>query len=129
MTAVEGFCDSWRRWDFDAVMERCHPDVEIAEIGDLLPGHEASFEGREGARRWMELIQKLWDVEFSRKPLERRVVDGNSVEMVAEVEARSSGELADYSTTARSLWEVEDGLVRRVEVSVAREAAPDARRA
>lgn len=129
MTAVEGFCDSWRRWDVDAVVERCHRDVEIAEIGDLLPGRESSFEGHEGVRRWMELIQELWDVEFRRKPLKRRVVDSSSVEMVAEVEARSSGDLADYSATARSLWEVEDGLVRRVEVSVAREAAPDAPRA
>lgn len=129
MTAVEGFCDSWRQWDVDAVVERCHPDVEIAEICDLLPGHESSFEGREGARRWIELIRKLWDVEFSRRPREQRVVDSSSVEVTAEVEARSSGQLADYSATARALWQFEDGLVRRVEISVEPATAPDAPRA
>ena len=129
MTVVEGFCDSWQRWDVDAVVERCHPDVEIAEIGDLLPGHESSFEGRDGARRWMELIGTLWDVEFSRRPREQRVVDSSSVEVTAEVEARSSGRLADYSATAHSVWQFEDGLVRRVEISAEPAAAPDAPRA
>jgi ketosteroid isomerase-like protein len=126
---LDGFLAAWSKRDIDAAVEFCHPEIEIAAIAELVPGHDASFAGREGARRWIELIAELWDVEFRYEACERRVLDEHSVELVGEVEARSSGEHPDFIAPTRSLWKVNDGMLRRVEASVARETARDARQA
>lgn len=129
LAALEALLSAWERDDLDAVTGLCHPEVEIEEIAELVPGHESRFEGREGARRWMELIRELWDVEFRSEPRERRVRDDRVIEVVSDLVARSSGDRADYTAVTCSLWEFEDRLLRRVGFSVARETAPGAPRA
>ena len=129
LASLEALLSAWERDDLDAATGLCHPEVEIEEIAELVPGHESRFEGREGARRWMELIRELWDVEFRAEPRERRVRDDRAIEVVSDVVARSSCERANYTIVTRSLWEFEERLLRRVEFSVAREAAPGAPRA
>ena len=129
LVVLERFLAAWHEGDIEVAVQLCHPEIEIAEIAELVPGHDTSFTGREGARRWIELTAELWDVEFRCEPCERRVLDEHSVESVGEIEARSSGEHADFVVTRRSLWKVNDGMLRRVEASVARETAPGARQA
>ena len=129
VVVLERFLAAWNEGDIEVALEFCHPEIEIAEMGELVPGHDASFTGRGGARRWIELIAELWDVEFRCDPCERRVVDEHSVELVGDIEGRSSGEHPDFVVTRRSLWRANDGMLCRVEASVARAAARDAPRA
>lgn len=129
MVVLDGFLAAWHQGDSEAALGICHPEIEIVEIAELVPGHGTAFSGREGAQRWMELLAELWDVEFRCETGERRVLDEHSVELLSEIEARSSGEHGDFMVSRRSLWKVSDGMLRRVEASVARETARDARQA
>jgi ketosteroid isomerase-like protein len=129
MPILEELFAAWHDGDSERYLALCHPQIEITEIEALLPGHDSRFEGHAGARRWMELIRELWDVEFRSEPRERRVLDDRSVELVSDVEARSTGPHPDVSAMTRSLWQFEDGKLRRVEFSVAKGAAADAPRA
>jgi ketosteroid isomerase-like protein len=129
MSLVDELAHAWEAGEIDRALELCHHEIEISEIEALLPGHDARFQGHAGARRWMELIRELWDVEFRAEPREKRVVDESSVELLSALEARSSGELPDFSAMTRSLWQFEDGKLRRVQFSVATAAAADAPRA
>jgi hypothetical protein len=126
---AESFVVAWDKRDVDAAVELCHPEIEIATIAELLPGHDNAFAGREGARRWIELTAELWDVEFRHDDCERRVLDEHSVELVGEIEARSSGEQPDFVAITRSLWKISDGMLRRLDANVARATAPDERQA
>ena len=129
MSLVDELAHAWQGREIDRALELCHDKIEITEMEALLPGHDARFQGHAGARRWMELLHELWDVKFRAERRERRVVDESSVELLSALEARSSGELPDVVATTRSLWQFEDGKLRRVEFSVATAAAADAPRA
>lgn len=112
--------------NFDAAVELCHGKIEILELPELFPGEDVSFTGREGARRWLERLFAIWDVEFTVHRRETRVVDDRTVELVNRIDARSSHGHPDFSATTRSLWSFETGLLRRLEFSVVGAAAPDA---
>jgi len=126
---LDGLFEAWHAGDCGRLLDLCHPEVEIIGIEALFPGHDSRFHGHAGARRWMELIRELWDLEFRSEPKERRLLDDGSVEQVSEVVARSSGDRPDFSARTRSVWQFEGGKLRRVEFSVARAVAADAPRA
>ncbi len=115
--------------DLDAALDLCHPQIEIFEIPELFPGEDDRFTGREGARAWIERTFAIWDVEFTSTRREARAVDDQTVEMVSDVEARSSSGHPDFSATTSSRWTFEEGLLRRVEFSGVGATAPDANRA
>ena len=129
VSVIEDLRRALQDGDSDRALAACHHEIEITEIEALLPGHDSRFQGHAGARKWMELIRELWDLEFRSQLRKRRVLDDGSVELVSDLEARSSGEQPDFSAITRSLWQVEDGKVRRVEFSVAKAPAADAPRA
>ena len=115
--------------DIDAALDLCHPEIEILELPERFPGEDHSFTGREGAREWIARTFAIWDVEFSVKRREVRVVDDQTVELVNDIEARSSHGHPDFSATTSSRWTFEEGLLRRVEFSGVGATAPDANRA
>ena len=125
-SVIDAFRDAWSGGDLESALGFCHPEIEITEVGALLPGHDPHFEGHEGARRWMELLHKVWDIEFRIEPRERRVLDDRSIEVLSDLEARSSGESSHFVASTRSVWHFKEGKLRRVEFSVASEAAEDA---
>jgi ketosteroid isomerase-like protein len=126
---VTAIIAQWDRGDVEALLALCHPDIEIREIPELVPGGEPSFAGRDGARRWIELMAEAWDLEFRVERRETKVVDRQTAELVNELEARSSKGHPDYFAVTRSLWRFDGGLLRSVEFSGERAPAPDARRA
>jgi ketosteroid isomerase-like protein len=125
-TLIDALIGHWETGDIDAALELCHPDIEIFELPELMPGEDDRFSGRDGARRWMELTVAIWDVEFTTQRRETRVVDDQTMELVNRLAARSSQGHPDFEATTRSLWSFEDGLLRRVEFSAVGAAAPDA---
>ena len=129
VSVIEDLRQAWHDGDPERALATCHHEIEISEIEALLPGHDSSFQGHAGARRWMELIHELWDIEFRTQLRERRVLDDGSVELVSDLEARSSGAQPDFSAMTRSLWQFEEGKIRRVEFRVAKAPAADAPRA
>lgn len=129
MAIVEELFEAWHHGDCERLVALCHTQIEITEIEALVPGREPRFQGHAGGRRWMELIRELWDLEFRSEPRERRVLDDGSIELVSDLAARSSGAHPDFSAKQRSLWQFEEGKLRRVEFSVAKAAAADAPRA
>ena len=112
--------------DIEAALKMCHPEIEIFELPELFPGEDGSFQGLAGARRWMELVAAIWDVEFAAHRRMTRVLDEQTVELTNDVMARSSHGHPDFSATTRSHWAFEDGLLRRVSFRVVGAAAPDA---
>ena len=123
---IEALVRRARTGNIEAALELCHGKIEIFELPELFPGEDESFKGHEGARRWMERVFAIWDIEFTPHRRETRVVDDQTVELVNELHARSSHGHPDFSATTRSLWSFEAGLLRRVEFSVVGAAAPDA---
>ena len=128
-SVIDALRDAWQGGDRDRALALCHPEIEILEIEALLPGHEARFVGIDGARRWLELINEWWDLEFLVDLRERRVLSDRSIELVCEVEARSSGAPPDFVATTRSVWQFDEGKLRRVEFRVASAGAQDGPRA
>lgn len=125
-SVIDAFRDAWSGDDLERALGFCHPEIEITEVGELLPGHDPHFKGLEGARRWMELLHEVWDVEFRIEPRERRVLDDRSIEVMSDLRASSSGGEPDFEATTRSIWSFEAGKLRRMEFSVASVGAEDA---
>jgi len=129
VSMIEELIEAAHSGDLERALGMCHPAIEITEVEALVPGHDGRFEGLSGARRWMEVVCDVWDVEFRSEPRERRLLDDGSLEMVHGLEARSSRGHPDFSEVTRSLWQFESGKLRRVEFSVVGAAAEDAPRA
>lgn len=126
---IDAFIGLWEAGDLDTMVTLCHPEIEVTEIPELVPGGEATFTGREGARRWMESIAEAWDLEFQVERRETTVRDAQTVELVNTLSARSSKGHPDYAGGTRSLWRFDGGLLRSAEFSADRAPAGDARQA
>jgi ketosteroid isomerase-like protein len=107
------------RGDLDAALELTQPDIEIDER-DALPGGRL-YQGHEGLREWLaDLVERWSDIRVdiaSLEPIDNRVL--------ATVKVSAQGASTGASVTGESfhLWEVEDGRLRRLQVSYDRDSA------
>jgi ketosteroid isomerase-like protein len=99
--------------DFDAVVERAHPDMTLTR-----PGGQGVLRGSEAIRRWLEPdafeSQVLEPVEFE--------VAGNRVLSLVRATLRGAGSGIEIEAEAWTVWTFDDeGTVTRAEVFLARE--------
>ena len=103
--AVRGFADAITRYDVDAALEVCHPEIEFLS---MLAVDGQPYVGHDGIRRYFEDIGSAWeewrvDVHSTGPAPDGRVI----IQMTMHARGTGSGApLADY---AAHLWKLKDG--------------------
>jgi ketosteroid isomerase-like protein len=112
--------DAFNNDDMDAQLELWHEEGEFIPILARLEGHV--YRGPEGVRRWIEQVERDWEV-FEARPEEYRDL-GDKVVALGSWRARGrvSGVELD---SAQATWvvEVRDGKLWRWETFTDRDAA------
>lgn len=110
---VRGGFEALRDGGVEALLEFIHPDFETTTPAGLAAEPD-TYRGHEGIRRWFNSFHEAMDdVRFDADEFveeSRRVV----VPFVLRARGRTTG--IEAAQRAVMVWEVEDGLARRVEV-------------
>ena len=100
--------EALNRGDIDAVLELCHPDIELRP--SLVGGLEGTvFRGREGYRRWFEQQFEVYD-EVSFEVEDIRSV-GDRVVALFATHARGARSGVELKSPGATVLTIRDGLV------------------
>jgi ketosteroid isomerase-like protein len=103
--------DAWNRRDYDAWVERVHPEVEwVSELATQFEGPGRVFRGLEEMRRYWDEWHALWDVAIELTDLRDL---GDTVIAIGHVRARGEASGVDLERPIAYVLEFEDGLARR----------------
>jgi ketosteroid isomerase-like protein len=116
---VRGFATAITRYDLDAALEVCHPDIEFLSV---LAVDGLAYVGHEGIRRYFNDIVSAWDEWAVDVHSVDSLPDGRVViEMTMRARGRESG--APLANFAAHIWTIKDGRLLRNEPFRDREEA------
>ncbi len=115
--------EALNRKDFDAVLERIHPDIEWRPA--LGPGGAEGrvYRGREAYERWLrtELLD-VWD-EFRGENLEFRELPGDRILLLGELVVKGKSSGLEMRTPFGQIASVRDHLLIRLDAFADHESA------
>jgi ketosteroid isomerase-like protein len=108
--AVAVLTDTFNRWDMDALVAICDPEVELRPLRGML--EEIEYRGHEGLREFQRDAEATWaELEFQPAGVESRgeeaVVDG-----FIRLRGRASGALTERAVAME--LRMRDGLLWRI---------------
>ena len=110
--AVSTLIDTFNRWDIEAFIAICTPDVELRPIRGML--EEIEYQGHDGMREFQADAEATWaELEFQPAGVETRG-DEAVVGGFFRLRGRASGALTERS--AAVAVRLRDGLVARVAI-------------
>lgn len=110
--AVSVLIDTFNRWDLDAFIEICTPDVELRPLRGML--EEIEYQGHGGLREFQADAEATWkELEFQPAGVESRG-DAAVIGGFMRLRGRASGALTERSVAIAV--HMRDGLVSRVAI-------------
>jgi ketosteroid isomerase-like protein len=108
LSVIRGGFDALARGDVDALVARCHPEIELRP--SLVGGPEGTvYHGREGYRAWYaDLVEVFESFSFD---VEELHADGNRVLAIYTARARARQSGIELTSPGGAVFEVIDGLV------------------
>jgi ketosteroid isomerase-like protein len=118
---VRELLEAFNRRDVDAIVERWPADAEW--IPAISPGglEGTTYVGPAGLRRWVAELAESWPTFEVIDPKLETI--GDRVLIVGRVHARGSASGVELDTPLAQLWELDDGMVRRVSAFASHEEA------
>ena len=107
--------EALNRKDFDAVLERVHPDIEWRPA--LGPGGAEGriYRGRDAYERWLRTeLFEVWE-EFRGENLEFRALPGGRILLIGELVVRGKASGLEMRTPFGQIAYVDDGMVVRLD--------------
>ena len=115
--AFEAFADG----DREALIEACHPEVEIHAVTNVVAGREGAYHGPEGVGEYLDDVARIWDsVEL--QPHQLVELGPGRVLVIGRVRTRRGATRLDVPNAW--LWELEGERVRSVRLFVDPETIP-----
>jgi ketosteroid isomerase-like protein len=116
---VRGFADAITRYDVDAALAVCHPEIEFLSV---LAVDGNAYVGHEGVRRYFDDISSAWE-EWRVDVHGTALVPDGRVIIEMTMYARGKGSGAPLDEFAGHIWTLKDGRLLRNEVFRNREEA------
>ena len=105
VAAAKRIYEARNRWDIDAVLAECHPDVtwhpHLATLGGI------PIRGHDGVRQYMKSLQEDW--EYFRHEPEEFIDAGDKVVALLHTYARGRGSGVDVDVPVAHVLTFEDG--------------------
>jgi ketosteroid isomerase-like protein len=120
---LDRFYEAFARRDVDAVMELCHPDVEIYKDPDVVEMVSAlTPRGHERVATYLRGWLDSWDM-YRPTIVELRETDTGDVVALVDVTARGRGSQFDIDEEIADVVTFRDDSIARLRLHVTREVA------
>jgi ketosteroid isomerase-like protein len=106
--------DAFNRRDFDALLERIHPELEWRPAQGPGGPEGTVYRGRAEYERWLhEEVAPVWE-SFRGEDLDVRELDDGRVLILGRLEAKGRSSGIEVSSSFGQIAEIRDGMVIRL---------------